>query len=136
MNLAVIPVSEVDSVIDHDGIPLVRKAIIRYGLALSTSVCWEITKLFQHLLDIILRCSMEFAEYAVESKNFLNCNTQLLLSIWTLTQEFSVLYCIGLLMVILDENGNLIEILIKIKIRTISGLFCRLLQENAGNRSN
>ena len=52
--------------IDHDGIPLVRKAMIRCGLALNTNGCWEITKLFEHLQDIIQRYPMEFAGSAVE----------------------------------------------------------------------
>ena len=39
-------VSEVSAVIDRDGIPTVRKAIIRYGLALNANGCWEIMQLF------------------------------------------------------------------------------------------
>ena len=46
MNMAVKCVSEVNAKIDHDGIPVVRKAKIRCGLALNTNGCWEITQLF------------------------------------------------------------------------------------------
>ena len=35
-------------------------------------------------------------------------------------------YCIELLMITKDDHGNLIKIFIKIKLRTICGLFCRL----------
>ncbi len=47
--------------IDDDGIPLVRKAMIRCGLALNTTGRWEKSQLFQHLQDIIDRNPMEFA---------------------------------------------------------------------------
>ena len=66
MNLAVKCVSEVDGMIDRDGIPLLRKAMIRCGLALNTNGCWEITRLFQHIQDIIQRHPMEFAESPVQ----------------------------------------------------------------------
>ena len=49
MNLAITCVSAVIAMIDHDGIPLVRKDIIWYGLALNTSGCFEIAQLFQQL---------------------------------------------------------------------------------------
>ena len=52
MNLSVKYVSEVNAMIDNDGIPLFRKAIIRCGLAQNTYGCWEIKQLFQHLQDI------------------------------------------------------------------------------------
>ena len=38
MNLAVKCVIEVNVVVDHDGIPLVWKAIIRFGIALRASL--------------------------------------------------------------------------------------------------
>ena len=66
MNLAVKCVSEVNAMMDHDGIPLVRKAMIRCGLALNTNGCWEIAQLFQHLQDIIQRYPMEFAGNPVQ----------------------------------------------------------------------
>ena len=47
--------------IDRDGIPLARKAMIQFGLALDTNVRWEITKLLLALKDIIQRYPMEFA---------------------------------------------------------------------------
>ena len=56
MYLAVKCVRELNAMIDHDGIPLVRKAMIRCGLALNANG-WEITQLFQHLQDIILTTS-------------------------------------------------------------------------------
>ena len=53
VNSAVKCVSEVSGMIDRDGITLVRKAIIRCSLALTTNVCLDITKIFQQLQDII-----------------------------------------------------------------------------------
>ena len=49
MNLEAKCVSEVNAMVDHDGIQLFRKAMIRCGLALSTNGFWEIKQLFQHL---------------------------------------------------------------------------------------
>ena len=66
MNLEVKRVSEVNDMVDHDGIPLVREAIILCGLALNTNGYWEITKLFQHLQDMIRRYPMEFAGNSVQ----------------------------------------------------------------------
>ena len=51
---------------DHDRLALVRKAIIRYGLALNLNCCLEITQLFQHLQDIIQRYLLEFAGTPVQ----------------------------------------------------------------------
>ena len=42
INLTVKCESEVNAMIDHDGIPSVRKAMIRRSLALNTNGCWEI----------------------------------------------------------------------------------------------
>ena len=70
MNLAVKCVREVNAIIDHNGISLVRKAMIRCGLALNTNGCWEITQMFQHLKDIMQRLSMKFAGSAVEETKF------------------------------------------------------------------
>ena len=66
MNLAVKCASEVNAVIDHNGIPLVRKAMIRCGLALNTNGCWEIIQLFLHLQAIMQRHPMEFARIPVQ----------------------------------------------------------------------
>ena len=66
MNLAVKCVSEVNVIDDHDGITLVRKPMIRCGLARNTNSCWEITKLFQHLHDIILRNLVELSGSLVQ----------------------------------------------------------------------
>ena len=66
MNLAEKCVSEVNAMIDHDGIPVVRKAMINSGLELNTNGCWERTQLFQHLQDIIQRYPMEFSGSEVE----------------------------------------------------------------------
>ena len=66
MNLAVKCVIEVNAMIDHDGIPLVQKVMIRCGLELNTNGCWEITQLFQHLQNIMQRYPMEFAGTAAE----------------------------------------------------------------------
>ena len=60
MNLVVICVSEVNAMNDHDGIPLVRKAMIRRGLSLNSNGCWQIAQLFQHLQDITQCDPMEF----------------------------------------------------------------------------
>ena len=65
MNLAVTFVSEPNAMVDHHGIPLVRKDIMWYGLAVYTNVFSEITQLFQHLQDIIQHFSMELAGCAV-----------------------------------------------------------------------
>ena len=40
MNLAVKCVSEVNAMVNHDGVPLVRKAMIQCGLALNTNGRW------------------------------------------------------------------------------------------------
>ena len=66
MNFAVRYVSEVNSVIDRDGTPLVQKSIGRYGLTVNTSGFREVTELFQHLQDIIKLYPMEFAGCAVQ----------------------------------------------------------------------
>lgn len=65
MNLAVTFVKEVIAVINHDGIPLVQKAIIRCSLALNTSGFREIMQLFQHVQDVIQHYQIEFAGSAV-----------------------------------------------------------------------
>ena len=72
MNLAVECINEVNAMIDHDGIPSVRKAMVRCGLALNTNGCGEIAQLFQHLQDIIQRYPMEFAGSEVQQTKFLN----------------------------------------------------------------
>ena len=87
MNFAVKSVSEMDAKVDHDGITLVRKVIIRCSLALDKNGCWEITELFQHLRDIIQRYPTEFAGNPVNKQNFKIANTHLLLSTCTLIQE-------------------------------------------------
>ena len=46
--------------IDHDGIPLVAKAMIQCGLVLYTNGCWEVEQPFQDLWDIIQCYLMEF----------------------------------------------------------------------------
>ena len=51
---------------NENGIPLVRKAMIRCVLSLNTYGQWETTQLFQHLLDIIGRHPMEFAGIDVD----------------------------------------------------------------------
>ena len=77
--------------IEHDnGIPLVRKAIVRSGLALNINGCREIAQLFQHLLDVTQRQSVELALCAVNKQNFKFSSTQLLLSSWTLIHGLSV----------------------------------------------
>ena len=53
MNLPVKCVIEVNAKINHYGIPLVRKAMIRCGLELNPNGCWDITQLLQHLQDIV-----------------------------------------------------------------------------------
>ena len=55
-----------NSMIDQDVIPPVRKAIIRCGLELNTIGCWDIAKLFRHLQDITQRYPMEFAGSPVQ----------------------------------------------------------------------
>ena len=65
MNLADTRLTEVNVVFDDDRITIVRKAIIRCGLAQNTSACWKIKQLLQHLQDITQRYPMEFAGYAV-----------------------------------------------------------------------
>ena len=49
---------------------LVRKAMIRFGLALNTNRSWQIKQLFQHLQDTTQRYPIEFAGSAVEKKIF------------------------------------------------------------------
>ena len=66
MNLTVKCVIEVNAMIYHYGIPVIRKAMIRCGLALNTNGCWELTKLFQNLQDIIQRYPKEFSGSEVE----------------------------------------------------------------------
>ena len=39
----------VNFMIDHNGITIVREAMIRSGLALNTNGCGDIVQLFQHL---------------------------------------------------------------------------------------
>ena len=70
MNLEVKYVSEVNAMVGQDGIPLVRKAMIRCGLALITNSCCEITRLFEHLQDVIQRCHIEFLKSSVQLTNF------------------------------------------------------------------
>ena len=66
MNLQVKCVSEVNGMINCDGIPLVRKAMIQCGLALYTNGCWEITQIFKRLRHILQRYPMEFAGSPVQ----------------------------------------------------------------------
>ena len=66
MNLEVNCVSEVNAVVDHNEILLARKASLRCGLALNTSSCWEIAQLFQHLLEMIQRSTMELTGSSVQ----------------------------------------------------------------------
>ena len=66
MNSAVKSIREVNAMFNHDGIQLVRKAMIRCDLALNTNGCWELTQLFQHLQDIIQRYPTEFSGSKVE----------------------------------------------------------------------
>ena len=47
--------------IDHNGITLVRKAILGSSLALNPNVCRKIAQLFQHLKGIMHRHPMEFS---------------------------------------------------------------------------
>ena len=51
MNLEVKCVSEVNAMVDHDEIPLVRKAMIRCGLRPNKNGRWEITYFSQHLQE-------------------------------------------------------------------------------------
>ena len=91
LDLSLNCVSEVNPMIRHGGIPLVRKAMIRFGLALNTNNCWEITQLFQCLEHIIQRYAMESHEEQSNKQNFKISNTQALLSTWALADGFSVL---------------------------------------------
>ena len=49
--------------VDNDGTPLVRKAMIRCGLSLSLNGQWAKTQLFQHLQDTIDRHPLQFEGY-------------------------------------------------------------------------
>ena len=66
MNFAFICLSEVNAMIDRDGISFARKVLTRCGLTLNINGCWEITQLFQYLQDIIQRYWMEFAVSSVQ----------------------------------------------------------------------
>ena len=46
--------------VDKDGKPLVRKAMIRCGLYINSNGKWEKTQLYQHLVDIMDRHTAEF----------------------------------------------------------------------------
>ena len=66
MNLEIKCVSQVNAIVYHDGIPLVRKAIMRHGLPLNANGFWEIKKLFKHLRDMMQLCQMEFPGNSVQ----------------------------------------------------------------------
>ena len=66
INSAVKLVSEMNAMIDYNGVPLVRKAIICSVLALNANSCKEIILLLQHLKDIIQHSQKEFAISAVQ----------------------------------------------------------------------
>ena len=70
MNLEVKVVSEVNSTIYHDRMPLVRKAMIRCCLALNINGCWEITQLLQHLQDMIQRFLQNLKKVQFNKQNF------------------------------------------------------------------
>ena len=59
-------VSEVNTMVDHDGIHLVREVMIRCGLLLNANGYWEIAQLLQHLQDTIQHRPMEFAGSSVQ----------------------------------------------------------------------
>ena len=61
MNLGVRCVEAVNAKEDKNGIPIVRKAMIRSGLSLNINGQWETTQIFQHFPDIIGHYPMEFA---------------------------------------------------------------------------
>lgn len=60
LKLAARCVSEVNAMKDKDGLPLVRKAMIRCGLSLNTTGKWEKSQLFDFLQDIIRKYPSEF----------------------------------------------------------------------------
>ena len=66
MNFAVEYGSEKNAIINHNGILLVRQAMIGCGLVLNTNGFWEITELLEHLKDTIQHDPMEFAEIIVQ----------------------------------------------------------------------
>ena len=49
--------------VDNDGMPLVCKAMIRFGLSFNSSGQWEKTQLFQHLQDTIEQHSVKFSDH-------------------------------------------------------------------------
>ena len=65
MDLSTKCVREMNAMIDDHGILLVRKAMIRSGLKLNETGCWEVIKLSQYLQEKIQRYSMEFAGIAI-----------------------------------------------------------------------
>ena len=50
----------IDSMVENNVMPLVRKAMIRYCLFLNLTGRWEKAQLFQHLQDIIDNHPLEF----------------------------------------------------------------------------
>ena len=90
MNLTVKCVSEVNAMVDYDGVRLIRKATIQCSLAHKTNSCREITQLFQQLQEIALRYPIEFAEVPYRISN-----TQHLLSAWSIIHELTVLYTLS-----------------------------------------
>lgn len=85
------------AVIDHDGISLVRKAIIRCDLAQITNDCWEIKQMLQHLQDIVQRYSVNLQDVQFNNKISKNFNTQLFLSTRALIHGFNTLVSIWML---------------------------------------
>ncbi len=61
MNLASECVEEVNSMMDENGIPHVRKAIIKCGLPVNINGQYERSQLFDHLQEIIDRHPTKFA---------------------------------------------------------------------------
>ena len=53
-------VVNINSLVDNDGMPLVRKAMIRCGLSLNSTRQSEKTQLFQHLQDATDKHRLEF----------------------------------------------------------------------------
>ena len=66
MNLAIRCVEAVNAMQDENGIPLVRKGIIRCGFSININGQWLTMQLFQHLQDIIGRHPLEFSGMVVD----------------------------------------------------------------------
>ena len=69
-NLHVNCVNEVNAIVDHDGIPLFREAMILGDIALYTNGYWEITQLFQHLRNMIQVIRWNLQEVQFSKRNF------------------------------------------------------------------